>query len=295
MNRWWSACLLAGMLVSGGCILGGLHPGDDGGVEAADGGRPQDEVDGGGSDGGAQGGGDPLDGGPHEDGGAPDGGSHEDGGALDGGPHEDGGAPDGGPHEDGGAPDGGSHEDGGAPDGGPHEDGGAPDGGAQDGGVEDGGAVTDGGDADGGLCGACASWQICDGSCVLDPSSRWNLVAKSGTVRSTGPDGQAWDVLGGAPDPYVCVTLSGLAASCSLVAMDTFAPVWNQTLASSVPASTLLAGFAFVYNDKDIQFDDLICSGTIPVSADDFQAGALEVSCAQGLGTVLFELKPAGP
>lgn len=117
-------------------------------------------------------------------------------------------------------------------------------------------------------------------TCELDPTSQWSVTITSGSVATAGPGG-SWDVGGGAPCPYVCLTLNG-TRSCTPFANDTFAPVWNFPT-PTVAASTLLGSVPSVFADDDVGEDDRICSDTaISFSLDQFVAGGGRFSCNYG-------------
>ena len=95
------------------------------------------------------------------------------------------------------------------------------------------------------------------------------------------PNGDAWDFPGGLPDPFVCLTINGVAKCTSAVA-DTTKPVWNQAF----PAATALAlqtGVTVEIIDEDLSSNDTICgAGMLPVRAEDFRAGTWGAACKYG-------------
>lgn len=141
----------------------------------------------------------------------------------------------------------------------------------------------------GGSCGTCANgFQCVSGRCDLDPASSWVLTVTTGTVTAQGAGGP-WDPLGGAPDPQVCLTISG-RLQCTAYAADTFSATWNHPIATT--AGALQAGVPSSYLDYDTgSFSDPICSGvTLVFARDVFTAGGGYVSCANGRWN--FTLRP---
>jgi len=124
---------------------------------------------------------------------------------------------------------------------------------------------------------------MCSGgtACAVDPSSFWVITITNGRVSTTDPTtGSAWDNFGGAPDPKVCLTLSGLH-QCTVTVSDSFAPVWN-TAFPATPAGMLQAGISTEFLDVDtaIDPDDPICaSGVITFRTVDFMTGSGSFGC----------------
>ncbi len=126
---------------------------------------------------------------------------------------------------------------------------------------------------------------------MVTASSQWNLVAANGHVSTQTPRGDAWDALGGAPDPYVCATLNG-QRKCTSTKRDTFDATWNEALAMRVGAGALMGGFLVEYVDEDVSANDPICSGNITVTAADFAKGSVGIMCQAPIAdsTVTFQL-----
>jgi len=118
------------------------------------------------------------------------------------------------------------------------------------------------------------------GTCDVDTSSHWVLTVTSGTVATTGAAG-AWDPFGGAPDPQVCITLSG-RQTCTPYANDTFSPTWNFAFPATT-AEVLQAGVMTSYLDYDTgSSNDTICDLRIRVGRMAFEAGGFTVPCTYG-------------
>jgi hypothetical protein len=90
-----------------------------------------------------------------------------------------------------------------------------------------------------------------------DPSSYWQFKITGAQVRAADPaTGGAWDADGSAPDPYVCVQVTGYAAQCSSYLANTLAPAWNFTV-DAYPWNSL-GNVTITVKDSDLEYDDLI-------------------------------------
>jgi hypothetical protein len=139
-------------------------------------------------------------------------------------------------------------------------------------------------------CPVCDGWEKCQVSaCVFDPASQWYLAAVSGHVSEQNSLGDAWDALGGAPDPYVCVTVNG-KRNCTSTAQDSFSPQWNEHVAENVGGGALMGGIYVEFMDEDISSNDFICTGNITVDEAYFDQGTFQITCDGGLGYVDFAL-----
>lgn len=139
-----------------------------------------------------------------------------------------------------------------------------------------------GADGCGGVCGLCERGFRCgdSGSCEVDPASRWVITATSGTVATAGAAG-AWDSFGGAPDPQVCITLSG-QRTCTPYVNDTFSPTWNFAFPATT-AEALQAGILTSYIDYDSgSADDTICDLRIRLGRMAFESGGSTAPCPYG-------------
>ena len=165
-------------------------------------------------------------------------------------------------------------------------------GGGGGGGGQDGG--TGGGKDGGGTVGCsptCDRGFVCQGStCVLDPTGRWVIRVTTGTVAMRKSSGDTWDAFGGAPDPKVCLTLSG-SRTCTPAIPDSFAPTWNTDY-PAVTATALQVGIPVEYIDEDLSSDDPICTGNVPVTTTSFSQGSWTLSCSGALGQVNARLTP---
>ncbi|MBI5517259.1 MAG: hypothetical protein HY909_26025 [Deltaproteobacteria bacterium] len=144
-------------------------------------------------------------------------------------------------------------------------------------------------DGCGGRCGSCPRGTYCGTSrsgCVTDPTGRWVITVNDGQISSLTPAGLSWDSPGGAPDPYVCLTLGG-ARSCTRTRDDTYTPTWNVRFPSTL-ASDFLAGFRIEILDEDVSEDDIVCSETARLNEEIFRSGRGYFECANGLGRLNF-------
>ena len=146
----------------------------------------------------------------------------------------------------------------------------------------DGGSTSSGGPA---CLGGCSRGFTCQAStCTLDPTGSWVLRLTSGTVASRKASGDSWDGDGSPPEPKVCLTINGVR-SCTPTIQDTYSPVWNAAFPAAT-ATALQAGVFSEYIDVDSFFDDPICSGSIPVTQDEFRRGIWGFRCTSGSGQV---------
>lgn len=127
------------------------------------------------------------------------------------------------------------------------------------------------------------------GQCEVDPQQTWTVFAQSASISSIGPDGSTWDVAGGPPDPFLCLTF-GSSRKCTNTLQDTLQPVWRQRL-HSVPSMSLMSGFVLELVDEDLSSNDLICSrNSLQAQRQDFLDGRLTVEC--NYATIEIDLVP---
>ena len=129
-------------------------------------------------------------------------------------------------------------------------------------------------------CGTCNSGFKCgnSGVCELDPSGFWVVTVTNGWVYEKQPDGTSWDSFGGAPDPFVCLTING-DRKCTIPAKDTSNPSWNGAYPKAT-ATALQTGVKVEYWDEDISGHDEICkASTISFSTNNFKTGAVKIAC----------------
>jgi hypothetical protein len=94
------------------------------------------------------------------------------------------------------------------------------------------------------------------------------------TVAAKNPGGSAWDPLGGAPDPFVEVTLNGTSILKTANVSDTFAASYTETTDQQILAGSTLE---LKMSDADVTGDDLILDCTIdPLTADQLRRAVIE-------------------
>ncbi len=108
------------------------------------------------------------------------------------------------------------------------------------------------------MCVDCGPDRLCrSGACALDPASRWDLRVVDLTVRTTNTLGEAWDTLGGAPDPFVQAT-AGTNVGRTATRSDVFTATYNQTVLSNVRADALAPMLRFDVFDEDVSSNDFV-------------------------------------
>src|SRR5262249_12892364 len=127
-------------------------------------------------------------------------------------------------------------------------------------------------------CQTCLAWQTCRSqACVVDPNSRWDVIAVSTTFATTKPDGTCWDPGCGAPDPYaVCEIPSGTEVGRTLTVTDTFMATWDTTICPLALASELQGNHSICAWDGDPLGSMGDFAGCWPTNFTeaDFRAGA---------------------
>ena len=111
--------------------------------------------------------------------------------------------------------------------------------------------------------------------------------------------GGSWDVLGGAPDPYLNVFTSEGTSSHSghtSTLTDTTFPFWAETPVTGVKASELLANTSIEIWDSDIDFDDYIGGCALALTPAIFDGSLQSKDCpatASGVAVkVYFRINP---
>jgi hypothetical protein len=102
-------------------------------------------------------------------------------------------------------------------------------------------------------CAACGGCLLCNasGTCDVDPSSTWDIVCGSASVKATQPNGATWDPPGGPPgstnpDPFCQFEMPANTANgaASPTIPNTFTPVWNYDVTPNhnpIKASDLMS------------------------------------------------------
>ncbi len=133
-------------------------------------------------------------------------------------------------------------------------------------------------DACGRSCGSCSTGFVCNiNRCDLDPVGLWTVTVVSGKIATTDADGAAWDALGGAPDPRVCIGLnSSSSRPCTTAPSDTFTPSWNETLLTAT-ANDLRKGVTVSVDDVDVSANDpIVSASSLGVELADFKSRSLD-------------------
>jgi hypothetical protein len=149
-------------------------------------------------------------------------------------------------------------------------------------------------------CVDCGVGRTCAAaSCQLDRTSLWDVYISFASVPSTDKTGASWDVLAGAPDPYLKVFTSEGASVHSgqtTVLMDTTLPFWAETPVTGVKASELLANTSIEIWDSDADVDDYIGGCKLPLTPAIFDGSLQDTTCtatASGVAvTVYFRINP---
>ncbi len=148
----------------------------------------------------------------------------------------------------------------------------------------------------GNACTDCGSGRACSsGKCGFDGASLWDLVVIAARLPATTLQNDAWDALGGLPDPYA-KAISGVNSGTTISVADTLTPQWNATLLDGIAASNLIAELKFELWDSDVTFDDFVGGCTLTLTNAEFDANLHTVSCPQtDTGVALqvdYRLKP---
>jgi hypothetical protein len=108
----------------------------------------------------------------------------------------------------------------------------------------------------GAACAPCGGCLLCNssGACEVDPSSTWDVVCDSATIKQTQPNGATWDphtasADGTNPDPFCQFEMPANTTNPNLgksspTVMDSFTPMWNYDVTPSgkpIKASDLMS------------------------------------------------------
>lgn len=145
-----------------------------------------------------------------------------------------------------------------------------------------GGTATDACGAGGGLCIDCGAGRTCSAAaCAIDPASRWDIVVISATLPTIEYTGEAWDGLGGAPDPFVVAQVGSDTATPTRTSTvnDVFTATYNEVIATGVRADALQAFLAFYVYDEDATANDLVGACRWEIRETDFDGGEIAMTC----------------
>jgi len=152
----------------------------------------------------------------------------------------------------------------------------------------------------GGLCDVCDAGFTCDplGTCIPDPTSRWDILVIRGIVPVTDSSGDPWDSFGGLPDPYVEVTVRDPdtmmdTTDVTTTQDNTTTPVWNEAVLTGVAARDILEHFDLTIFDDDI-IDSTTIGSCLPLHGGLFTGDPITVDCtiAGDPVSLSFRLRP---
>jgi len=125
----------------------------------------------------------------------------------------------------------------------------------------------------GAACTVCGAGRACsNGTCVVDPASKWKVILVSGILPFKDETDSLWDTIGAYPDAYVWMHLDYGGANTvnrvSLTQDNTLTPNWNNEVLfpnaiTPVVTAALLQKTTYVYvRDEDTaSYDDMgLCS-----------------------------------
>lgn len=143
-------------------------------------------------------------------------------------------------------------------------------------------------------CVDCGPNRVCSAAaCQLDRTSLWDVYISFAVVPETDKAGASWDVLAGAPDPYIKVFSSEGASAHSgqsTVAMDSTVPFWQETPVKGVKASELLANTTIELWDSDVDVDDYIGGCKLPLTPAVFDGSLQDHTCPASASTVSVQV-----
>lgn len=124
----------------------------------------------------------------------------------------------------------------------------------------------------------------------------WLVQPVSATIRSTDSNSEAWDALGGAPDPYCdlyCPSTSTTITSYTPFRDDVFMVTWSSGGCTMKAKDLMSVGFKIGVYDDDASSDDTIASpGTITVRESDLISGRITgITNNSTLTTLTVELR----
>lgn len=139
-------------------------------------------------------------------------------------------------------------------------------------------------------CGSCSAYELCNSAtntCEVNPSSTWFLAVERAQIASTKTTGDAWDVFGGAPDPFVLLDTRQTTTK-----QDTFTPSWQE--GTTYTAATLTGpGVSITVYDEDAASNDLIGGpSTVRFTEADLRRGSLTLMNLGQVSSLTLTLTP---
>jgi hypothetical protein len=145
-------------------------------------------------------------------------------------------------------------------------------------------ACGDGGET----CMDCGPRGVCESGvgaeCAIDPASRWDIRAISGTIPQNKPGGATWDAAGGLPDAFARSRLGDDQQGSTSTKNDTLSPAWNQVLASDVRAGDIPALIVDVFDDDVVSDDKVGGCYLYEFPFDAFDGPPQTIGCPDGAG-----------
>lgn len=139
-------------------------------------------------------------------------------------------------------------------------------------------------------CVDCGVGRTCTAAaCQLDRTSLWDLYVSFAVVPDKNKEAAAWDILAGAPDPYLKVFTSegtSVHSGQTMVVTDSTFPFWAETPVMGVKASELLANTAVEIWDSDVDFDDFIGGCQLMLTPAIFDGSLQSQVCPASASTV---------
>lgn len=135
----------------------------------------------------------------------------------------------------------------------------------------------------------CTGENICIlGACEAAFGRIYSITDVTVSVPTADGTGASWDALGGAPDPFIVVTVNGSSIVTSATRDDVFSASFFGPYDATIVGGSSLAIEVW---DADVSANDLMftCQAS-PLSADLLRRHSL--SCSSGGFTVAFQIDP---
>lgn len=135
----------------------------------------------------------------------------------------------------------------------------------------------------------CSGDNICiAGACESAFGRIYTINDVSVSVPTTDSAGDAWDALGGAPDPFIVVDVNGSVVATSSTRNDTFSGAFSGPYDATIIGGSALSIEVW---DEDVSANDLMftCQAS-PITASLLRLRTL--SCNAGGFTVSFQIDP---
>ncbi|MGH1345420.1 MAG: C2 domain-containing protein [Nannocystales bacterium] len=142
--------------------------------------------------------------------------------------------------------------------------------------------------AAGSVCATCPFGTSCNGDCEANAEALWQVMVLSATTADANSLGDAWDSLGGLPDPFVTLTFGDTTDSTGFIA-NTVTPEWNEAILQDISTKELLMPGLYEVWDDDLNADDSMgaCSFVLDVTSFGIP---LQAQCTDDEANVLWTL-----